>query len=388
LLIWHLMMPDINTKRVLASTQLDALLAALRQGGRLVIGPTVRDGAVTMGPIDRASDLPRGWVEHHAPGSYRLEKTDSPACFGFILGPDSLKASLYPPRVRLWRAEREGAGFSVQPGERAPAPLAVIGARACDLAAVAVQDRVLRDGAYADPRYASRRAELLVVAVQCGDAASTCFCASMGTGPRIDGGYDLCLTEIVEDERHVFVVEIGSPAGAAVLARLDSALADAGDAARPARAAAHAESRMARSLPGAQTRDGLRQELLSALESDHWDAVAKRCLGCANCTMVCPTCFCSQVTDLTDLTGAAERVRTWDSCFTMQHSYVHGGSARTSLGARYRQWLTHKLATWWDQFDTSGCVGCGRCVTWCPAGIDIVQEALAAASASEPSEAP
>ena len=381
-----LQMAATNTTHILPADRLDDLLAALRQGGRLVIGPTVRDAAVTMGPVDSAADLPRGWVDRHAPGSYRLEATDSPAYFGFVLGPDSLKASLYPPRVRLWRAEREGAGFTVQTDERRP-PLAVIGARACDLAAVAVQDRVLRDGPYADPHYASRRADLFVVAVQCGAAASTCFCSSMGAGPRATAGFDLCLTEVVEAERHVFAVEVGSPAGAAILARLDCPLADAADVDRPARAAAAAEAGMARSLPDADTREGLREALLSALESPHWDDVARRCLGCASCTMVCPTCFCTQVTDLTDLTGAAERVRTWDSCFTMQHSYVHGGSVRTGLGARYRQWLTHKLATWWDQFDTSGCVGCGRCVTWCPAGIDIVQEAIAA-SASAETEAP
>jgi sulfhydrogenase subunit beta (sulfur reductase) len=356
--------------RVLPAARLDELLAALRAGGRLLVGPTARDGAVVLDPIETSRDLARGWKDDHAPGRYRLHREGN-AWFGAILSPDSLKRWLYPSRVRLWRAEPDGDGFRVQQADRRPPPLAVIGVRACDLAAVAIQDRVLRDGAHADPHYAMRRADLLVVAVQCADAASTCFCSSMGAGPRVSSGHDLCLTEVLEPEHH-FAIEVGSEAGARVLARLDTE--PAADPSAPERAAAAAEAAIARHLPT----EGLGQRLMQAVEGPHWDKVAERCLGCASCTMVCPTCFCSQVTDLTDLTGAAERVRTWDSCFTMGHSYVHGGSVRSELASRYRQWLTHKLSTWHDQFGTAGCVGCGRCVTWCPAGIDIVQEALAA----------
>jgi Fe-S oxidoreductase len=94
--------------------------------------------------------------------------------------------------------------------------------------------------------------------------------------------------------------------------------------------------------------------------------------------MVCPTCFCTTVEDVSDVTGDhAERWRRWDSCFTLGFSYIHGGSIRNSGKARYRQWMTHKLASWIDQFGTSGCVGCGRCITWCPVGIDITEEARA-----------
>jgi Fe-S-cluster-containing hydrogenase component 2 len=122
--------------------------------------------------------------------------------------------------------------------------------------------------------------------------------------------------------------------------------------------------------------DGLREVLLRQLDSPHWDEVGERCLACANCTLVCPTCFCSSVEDVSDLDGShAERWRRWDSCFNPGFSHIHGGEVRNSTGARYRQWLTHKLATWHDQFGTSGCVGCGRCVTWCPVGIDLTAEA-------------
>jgi formate hydrogenlyase subunit 6/NADH:ubiquinone oxidoreductase subunit I len=106
--------------------------------------------------------------------------------------------------------------------------------------------------------------------------------------------------------------------------------------------------------------------------------VAQRCLACTNCTLVCPTCFCVAVEDTTDLAGDhVERHRRWDSCFTAGHSYVHGGSVHASTASRYRQWMTHKLSTWFDQFGSSGCVGCGRCIAWCPAAIDITEEAAA-----------
>jgi sulfhydrogenase subunit beta (sulfur reductase) len=124
--------------------------------------------------------------------------------------------------------------------------------------------------------------------------------------------------------------------------------------------------------------NGLKELLQGNPTHKQWDDVAARCLTCANCTMVCPTCFCTTVEDHTDLTGqTAERVRRWDSCFTLDFSYIHGGSVRTETKSRYRQWMTHKLASWIDQFGTSGCVGCGRCITWCPVGIDITAEVAA-----------
>jgi ferredoxin len=123
---------------------------------------------------------------------------------------------------------------------------------------------------------------------------------------------------------------------------------------------------------------GIHDLLYQNFEHPRWDEIAARCLSCGNCTMVCPTCFCTNVEDVSDVTGhRAERWRRWDSCFTMSFSYIHGGSVRTSAKARFRQWMTHKLASWIDQFGTTGCVGCGRCIAWCPVGIDLTEEAQA-----------
>jgi ferredoxin len=176
------------------------------------------------------------------------------------------------------------------------------------------------------------------------------------------------------DGPHRLVAEAGSERGAAVLAELPRRDATAADVGAAATAVAGAAEKMGRSvdtddLPGLLSRN---------LEHARWDDVADRCLTCGNCTMVCPTCFCSGVEDHTDLTGEhAERVRVWDSCFGIDHSYMHGGAIRPSGRSRYRQWLTHKFGTWHDQFGSSGCIGCGRCIAWCPVGIDVTEELAA-----------
>jgi ferredoxin len=360
-------------RTILSPDGLGRLVKALRDDGRTVIGPVVRDGAIVHAEITGIEDLPAGWTEVQEGGTYRLARREDEALFGYSVGPHSWKQLFFAPRVRLWHAQRNESGFSVEVDPTEAPRLALFGARSCDLNAIAVQDRTLRDGAYASPDYAARRADVFVVAVNCGQAGGTCFCVSMRTGPRAVQGFDLALTELL-DGGHRFVVEVGSEAGASLLARLDpepasDAELDTADAIVEA---------TARSMGRSLDTDGIKELLYRNYEHPRWDDVAARCLSCANCTLVCPTCFCSTVEDVTDLSGDhAERWRRWDSCFTLDFSYIHGGNVRSSPRARYRQWLTHKLATWIDQFGTSGCVGCGRCITWCPVGIDLTEEVRA-----------
>jgi ferredoxin len=252
--------------------------------------------------------------------------------------------------------------------------MAFLGVRACELKAIAIQDGIFMHGPYADPFYSLRRGNTFIIAVQCCMAGGTCFCASMGAGPRVDQGYDLSLTEILDPGQHYFLIEAGTESGARILQQIPHRPARADEIEKSERLLAGTESRMGRVL---DTTD-IKGLLYRNYEHPRWNEASRRCLTCTNCTIVCPTCFCASVEDRTDLTGEnAERWRRWDSCFTMDHSYIHGGCVRSSGIARYRQWMTHKLATWIDQFGASGCVGCGRCITWCPVAIDITEEAAA-----------
>jgi Fe-S-cluster-containing hydrogenase component 2 len=359
---------------VVEARDLDALLGALRERGHALLGPTVRDGAIVLGEIERAADLPVGVGDEHDGGRYRLRRREDGAFFGYAVGPHAWKRYLHPPAVVRWRARKENGGFVAEPDTASPPRYAFVGVRPCELAAILVQDRVFLGGPFVDPAYRSRRESAFLLAVDCGSPAGTCFCVSMGTGPKAGPGFDLALTEVIEDARHVLVVEVGTERGAEVASAVPGRPAEPGDVEAARAVTAAAASRMGRTLDTA----GLKEALYRRYEDPRWDEVAKRCLACANCTMVCPTCFCATVEDETDLVGhETERRRIWDSCFSQEFSYVHGGSVRTSGGARYRQWITHKLATWHDQFGVSGCVGCGRCITWCPVGIDITAEARA-----------
>jgi ferredoxin len=356
------------------------IIDGLARRGYRVIGPSVRDGAIIYDTVARVEELPLGWTDRQDGGRYRLERRDDGALFGYAVGPHSWKRFLHPPVQRLWQARRDGDGFAVVADESVAESLAFIGVRACELRAIAIQDRVFLSGKYIDEAYKTHREGAFIVAVNCGQAGGTCFCASMDAGPKVEADFDLALTEIIEEGRHYFLLEIGSAAGADV-ARDLTARPAADDETRAAeRVVARTKNQMGRHLDT----NGLKELLQANPDHARWDEVAHRCLTCGNCTNVCPTCFCTTTEDTTDLSGStAERVRRWDSCFAVDFSYLHGGSVRKSVRSRYRQWMTHKLAHWVDQFDTSGCVGCGRCITWCPVGIDITEEAAAIRAAPE-----
>ncbi len=273
----------------------------------------------------------------------------------------------------MWSAEKTNGSFFTKQPDDEPPRYALFGVRPCELAAIAIQDRVFTGGAYIDPRYQSIRDRVFIVGVNCVEAGGTCFCASMGTGPTMREGYDLVLTELLE-QGHRFLINSATPAGQEVLAKLPVSPATPEDHTQADTVLAGVSEHMGRELET----DGIKELLYENAEHPRWDEVAARCLACANCTMVCPTCFCFTTEDRPSLDGArAERWRTWDSCFSLGYSYIHGGPIRTTTRARYRQWMTHKLATWIDQFGSSGCVGCGRCITWCPVGIDITEEVRA-----------
>jgi sulfhydrogenase subunit beta (sulfur reductase) len=361
----------VTATGVIDRSGLDALIRALGDEGYTTVGPTVRDGVIVYDTIASTGDLPEGWTDEQAPGHYRLEPRNDANLFGYVVGPHSWKRFLYPARNVVWAGTRTEAGWEELPPPDVPR-YAFFGARGCELAAIRIQDKVfMGDDRPVDPTYAGRREQAFIVAVDCIEPGAQCFCTSMGTGPSAGDGYDLALTELGDGR---FLVAVGSAAGAEMIERISTSEPTSQDAAHRRLLLEAAEHAMDKSLDT----NGLRDLLVANLEHPHWDRVADRCLGCTNCTVVCPTCFCSTMEDELTLDGAtAQRTRSWDSCFTVDFAYIHGGSMRSARSARYRQWLTHKLATWVDQFDTFGCVGCGRCVTWCPVGIDLTAEVQA-----------
>jgi sulfhydrogenase subunit beta (sulfur reductase) len=364
----------VGDRRILSRADFPAFFTALRDAGYEVVGPSLRDGAIVYDHLSRVEDLPIGWTDRQEAGKYRVERRSDQALFGYNVGPYTWKKFLFLPHERLWTATRDGTSFSVTPEPTDGPRLAFLGMRACELAGVRITDKVFQGGPVVDPSYSVRRSRILRIAVQCGQAGGTCFCVSMGTGPGVKSGADLVLTEILSPGPHRFLLEVGSAEGAAVLARVPLSAATKSDETTSESIVAHAAETMGRKMET----EGIRDLLRTNLEHPRWDDVARRCLSCTNCTMVCPTCFCSTQEEVPDLDAQkVERYRRWDSCFNLAFTDLHGMSVRKSGLSRYRQWLTHKLGTWHDQFGSSGCVGCGRCITWCPVGIDLTEEVAA-----------
>jgi len=353
----------MDEARMLPREGLERLFQALKNLGYPIIGPGVEAGAIRFKELASARDLPWGVADDQQAATYRLIPGPDSRAFHWTTAPLAAKPLCFSPDENLWRVKRHGNGKlgfeQVEPQAR---PAAVIGLRACDLAALALQDRHFLDGG--DPWYSKRRKGLFIVAVNCARSAATCFCASTGDGPAVKADYDLLLDELDRG----YLVRAGSTAGRNLLDSL--ALDDAGEAqireaAAQTTAAAAAQTRR---VPA----DNLEEHLNQRRASAAWAAIAERCLACGNCTSVCPTCFCHRHRETPDLDGQSSlHGREWDSCFSEGHSLIHGRTHRAAISHRYRQWLSHKFGAWHSQYGRSGCTGCGRCITWCPVGIDV-----------------
>lgn len=372
----------MSDMRYFPRTALPALIEAIREAGYRVIGPREEtgQGGLVYREIDGVEDLPQGLRDCQAPGHYRLVRTDSPRCFAWANTASAIKPYLYAPREKLWRAVRKEGRVHFEAVEREAAKTAIIGVRACDLAALKLQDAHFLQGAYVDPYYKARRERLLLVAVNCSHAADTCFCASTGDGPEVSEGFDLLLDELDDG----YLLRVGSTRGAMIVAELPLQPASVSQI-EFAVAQSQACCGQQRALPAPEYLARIGDEL----ESARWTRIAERCLSCGNCTAVCPTCFCHREFETPALDGkSTEHWRDADSCFNEDHSYIVGEVVRHGTRERYRQWMTHKLFNWVPQYGRIGCTGCGRCTTWCPAGIDFVLEAnvllgLAAAPEAE-----
>jgi ferredoxin len=365
-------MPEITlhlgSRVAIRKPEFDKLLANLAKAGFQTLGPQVKDAAVVFGPISGLADLPQGTTSEQTAGKYRIKPSGNERYFDLTAGPQSWKQYLFPPRSELFKLAKENGHWREELLNQPVPKYAFIGVRACELSAIEVQDRVFMRDDFTDPIYKQRRERVFILSVDCLHPGGTCFCVSMGSGPSAKQGFDLKLTELDE----VFLLEVGSQAGLDAIQDLSVESLAVAWQEEAARCLAEAARSMGRNIPDVHSVPEL---LRKNLEHPEWDEVAARCLSCTNCTLVCPTCFCWDVEDATTLDGkTTRRTRVWDSCFNPAYSAQAGGNIRPNTKARYRQWLTHKMSTWVDQFGVLGCVGCGRCITWCPAAIDITEE--------------
>jgi formate hydrogenlyase subunit 6/NADH:ubiquinone oxidoreductase subunit I len=373
--------PEIGVTIVVLKPELDTILKSLSNLEYELEGPKVKDHTVILGPIQSISDLPKGYTSQEGPGKYTLSSTGKDNYFDVTSGPQAWKKYFFPPRAQLMIFQQDPDKSSdwtlASAGEETPC-YALIGVRPCDLAGIQIQDKIFLEGDRCDPIYRDRREKAFILAANCTEPCGTCFCTSMGTGPKAEVGFDLSLTEL----KNHFLIEVGSKIGSKVLTGLDWKTADKKILKQSDAALQAAREKINLNLPQPEK---LADELLSNLEHPQWDDVAGRCLSCGSCTLVCPTCFCWDATDVTKLPGdTIIRERSWDSCFNPDYTYVAHGNTRPNTRARYRQWLTHKFASWYEQYGSSGCVGCGRCITWCPAEINHLEE-IAAIREGEPS---
>lgn len=348
---------------------LASLITAIKEAGYRVIGPREEpgQGGLVFREISGVEDLPRGLSDEQAPGHYRLLPNGSERYFGWANTASAIKPYVFAPRERLWRVVRKGGKLHFEASRGHGLKTAILGARACDLAALAIQDAHFLRGAHVDPYYRRRRERLLLVAVNCSHAAETCFCVSTGDGPEVKAGFDILLDEIEDG----FLARQGSSRGAMILNQVETSPASLEQL-----AIACVQSQLCRQQQRRLPPENRLPALMKRLDHPRWDEIAGRCLACGNCTAVCPTCFCHREFDTPTLDGKkSEHWRDADSCFNEDHSYIVGEVVRASTRSRYRQWMTHKLASWVEQYGRTGCTGCGRCITWCPAGIDFVEEA-------------
>jgi len=358
-----------RTLNFLTREALQSLLDLLITSNYQCLGPVKEDNIIQYRSISSINELPAGIVNHQSPGHYELEQTNKPYFFKWNHGPQALKPLCFAPKETLWTEKLNINGdISYDANIETPQRTAVLGVRACDIAALKIQDQHFLQKSEPDPHYQARRDNLLLIAIDCSTSANTCFCSSTGDGPAIQNNIDIGLSEISEG----FLIWAGSETGKKLIAQLDTQTVTAEQIEQMNLSTHSAKEEQQRQLP-----NNIKHLLSNEKQNHkHWEDIAKRCLSCGNCTAVCPTCFCYSTDHEMSLDGlSAKNVRHWDSCFSSTHSGLGNFVIRTNTSQRYRQWMTHKLAGWFEQFGRSGCTGCGRCISWCPVGIDITEEA-------------
>ena len=280
----------------------------------------------------------------------------------------------YPPKA-LFSPQSE-AMFHVQGVEFEPVhaevPARVIlGMRACDARAVQLLDGVFGSEELTDPYWVQRREQTTVVVLGCATPCATCFCTTVGSGPFDGRGADVLLTEVGD----AYIADVRTGKGEYLFGHL----ADASQ--KQTKASQRIQAEATEKVDRPFQAEGIKDKLYGLFESDFWFEIQQACLGCGVCTFLCPTCHCF---DIVDEVQRSERVRNWDTCmFRIYSQEASGHNPRPTNVERTRQRIMHKYAYFVESFGEIGCTGCGRCVRYCPAAIDIREIIRSAQSRAE-----
>lgn len=327
-----------------------------------VVAPELNDGVIKYEESTDFEKIPAGYKQFEFAGSYQIFKSSN-RFFSYIRPYNNLKYFLRPPSIKLLTViEKDGnLEFSYQEQRK---KIAFFDIRRCDLKALSILDKVYLNENYPDSYYKSLREDIFIVGVDCAEAGDVCFCNSMDIDFDSFYSADMFITEIDDG----FLVDTVSKKAEHLVEGLGLSTPTKEDLAKRQEIKRRFKESFKKKLDTAN----LKEILYQKIEHPYWEEIGKRCLSCANCTQVCPTCFCFDIKEINSLDmKKSERFAVWDSCFNQTFATVHKFNIRDSIASRYRQWLMHKMAYWQDQFGDFGCVGCGRCITWCPAKIDI-----------------
>jgi sulfhydrogenase subunit beta (sulfur reductase) len=321
---------------VIGKQEWHKLLVLEAQEGRKVYVPQEEKGEVSLRLFEKDVEIPYSYANS------RL----------------SAKGVFFPQREVLLRFSKEG----VQEAETLTEELLLFGLRPCDARALLCLDKVFapEGGDFTDPYYDSRRRRALIVSLACEQQGPACFCTAVGGGPYDREGSDILIFDLGER----LLLEACSGKGRAYLQSRKDFFTGPGLEAASEAAAAPEHPRF--------SPDAVRRKLEKSFEDSIWEEKAQSCLGCGACTYLCPTCHCFDMTDEEDGPGTGTRVRSWDSCqYPLFTRHASGHNPRPAKTQRLRQRVMHKFLYAPDSCDTLFCVGCGRCVLYCPVNHDI-----------------
>ncbi len=297
------------------------------------------------------------------------EREEGDPLIEFDLPKKSCKGIFFPQTEKLFDLEIENGRYAGVEEKDIPDEKRVLfGSRPCDARAMGILDKVFEEDAEEiDPYYSKRRDQTTVISMGCSDPPKHCFCTSLDAGPHSIEGSDMLWTDIGEK----YLVEVLSDKGEELFMENSDNFQEASEGEKKKAERVKEESR--EQISNDLKTDGLMETLDDSFMSDYWKKIADRCIGCGICTLLCPTCHCFDINDVECHSGGC-RERTWDSCQYEYYSiHASGYNPRPEKEHRVRNRLLDKYLYKPKNHDEIACVGCGRCIRYCPTNIDIVE---------------